>query len=56
MLTKEKLEARLTELQQAAEQTAAQHNALVGRMEETKFLLSQFDKIDEISEDAVQSS
>lgn len=44
MLTKEKLVERISEIQKAMEQCAAQHNSLVGRLEENKFLLEELEK------------
>lgn len=42
-MTKEKLQARMAELQSFIDQSAANHNALVGRLEEIKMLLNSMD-------------
>ena len=44
----QELEARIKELAQAIEQSMANHNALIGRIEEAKFILSELEKVAEV--------
>lgn len=46
---KETLLQRIQELRQALEQSAQQHNALIGRMAETQFLYDQLVKKEEVA-------
>lgn len=41
-MTKEQLESRIKELQTAIEQSVAQHNALIGRLNEAQYQLGLF--------------
>jgi hypothetical protein len=55
MLTKEILEARITEIKTAMEQIAMQHNSMNSRLEENKYLLSVMESVfsDAVPSDAV---
>lgn len=52
--TKEQLQARVSDLEKALEQSAANHNALMGRIMESKELLSMFDIIEAAPEVAAE--
>lgn len=45
-MNREKLEARLGQLEEALRQSAAQHNMLAGQYQETKMWLENLDKKD----------
>lgn len=49
-MNKELLEQRVKDIQAAIDQSAANHNALMGRLEEAKFILSQFKEPEEPEE------
>ena len=49
-MNKELLEQRVKDIQAAIDQSAANHNALMGRLEEAKFVLSQFKEPEEPEE------
>lgn len=53
-MTKEQLVERIVELQNALEQSAAQHNALLGRLEEAKHMLKVLDLANEAGDAAVE--
>lgn len=46
---KEKLEQRIKDIEQALIQSAANHNALNGRLEEAKFQLSELEEVAEVT-------
>lgn len=48
------LEQRVVDLAKAIEQSVAQHNGLVGRYEEAKFVLDQMKKAVEVVEEVAQ--
>jgi hypothetical protein len=46
-MDKQSLIARITEIGTAIENSLAQHNALVGRLNEAKFILEQMEKFEQ---------
>ena len=54
-MNKEKLEARLLELQQSLKQLEANGNAMLGAIEECKYWLSQFEQEEEKKETKVKA-
>lgn len=46
MLSKQDMEKRIGEIMQAIEQSAANHNALIGRLNEAKEMLVKFVEIE----------
>lgn len=52
-MNKEQLEARIKEIATAIEQSAQNHNALLGRLSEAQFMLEEMNKVVGEIEDAV---
>ena len=52
-MNKEQLEARIKEITNAIEQSAQNHNALLGRVSEAQFMLEEMNKVAGEIEDAV---
>lgn len=52
-MNKEQLEARIKEITNAIEQSAQNHNALLGRLSEAQFMLEEMSKVAGEIEDAV---
>lgn len=52
-MNKEQLEARIKEITNAIEQSAQNHNALLGRLSEAQFMLEEMNKVAGEIEDAV---
>lgn len=53
---KQQIEARIKELEAAINQSVANHNALIGQLNEAKYILEMQDKLESVSDEHHDSS